>query len=52
MRAAYHNAVARLALAQKKLKYLQRRLRRFAVPVGVPLDRERYGNEGHAWARG
>ncbi|GAA5901047.1 hypothetical protein JCM8208_007603 [Rhodotorula glutinis] len=52
---AYHNAVARLALAQKKRKYLRQRLRRFAQPqrlVGVPLDRERYGNEGPAWARG
>lgn len=54
-RAAYHNALGRLALSRKKLKYLRRRLRRFPASnqwVGLPLDRERYGNEGPAWAKG
>ncbi|GAA5847373.1 hypothetical protein JCM9279_000262 [Rhodotorula babjevae] len=51
--ASVQREVERLERDVKKLKYLRVRLRRFAAnPVGVPLDRERYGNEGPAWARG
>lgn len=39
----------------QEAQVLRRRLRRFPASnqwVGLPLDRERYGNEGPAWAKG